>query len=104
MPSAPHITVTALYRHPVKSFTPERREQLSLTADGRVQGDHVLAFRLADVAPPDDLEWRRKHNYIALATTPGTSPVFTATWTTTRCWTRFHDGRENAFSLKKILS
>jgi hypothetical protein len=65
------LIVTALHRHPVKSFTPERMERLSVMPDGRVAGDRVLAFRLGDVAPADDLEWRRKSNYIALANTPG---------------------------------
>ena len=65
------IKVTKLHRHPVKSFTPEPLERLSVTSEGRIAGDRVLAFRLADVAPPDDVEWRRKHNYIALANTPG---------------------------------
>jgi len=65
------IKVTNLHRHPVKSFTPEPLNRLSVSPDGRISGDRVLAFRLADVAPPEDVEWRRKHNYIALANTPG---------------------------------
>lgn len=67
----PTISITSLYRHPVKSFTPEKLDHLSITADGRVNGDRVLAFRLGGVAPADDIEWRQKHNYLALVNTPG---------------------------------
>lgn len=46
--------VQSLYRHPVKGFTPERRESLVVGPDGRVVGDRVLAFRFADAATPED--------------------------------------------------
>ena len=45
--------VVELYRHPVKSFTPERRRELRVV-DGRVAGDRVLAFRFANKDPADD--------------------------------------------------
>ena len=63
--------VTALHRYPVKSFTPERRDQLTVAADGRIQGDRVLAFRVADSEPPEHEVWRRKYNYCVLMNTPG---------------------------------
>lgn len=62
--------VVELYRHPVKSFTPERLDELRVI-DGKVQGDRVLAFRFADQGAPDDLSWRRKINFVALSNTPG---------------------------------
>lgn len=46
--------VVALYRHPIKGFTPEPREELLIQPDGRVAGDRVLAFRFADAAAPED--------------------------------------------------
>lgn len=46
--------VAALYRHPVKGFTPEGVETLTVQPDGRVAGDRVLAFRFADAATPED--------------------------------------------------
>ncbi|KQZ07894.1 hypothetical protein ASD19_11735 [Microbacterium sp. Root53] len=46
--------VQSLYRHPVKGFTPERRESLVVGPDGRVVGDRVLALRFADAATPED--------------------------------------------------
>ncbi|MFB7249121.1 MOSC domain-containing protein [Microbacterium sp. NPDC056234] len=46
--------VIALYRHPVKGFTPERRDELVVQPDGRIAGDRVLAFRFADAATPED--------------------------------------------------
>lgn len=48
----PHVV--ALYRHPIKGFTPEALESLTVQADGRVAGDRVLAFRFADAAIPED--------------------------------------------------
>ncbi|MDP6666853.1 MAG: MOSC domain-containing protein [Dehalococcoidia bacterium] len=62
--------VTELYRHPVKSFTPEPRGQLRVV-DGRIAGDRVLAFRFADKGPADNWAWQKKHNYVALVNTPG---------------------------------
>lgn len=46
--------VAALYRYPVKGFTPERVERLTVQADGRIAGDRVLAFRFADAAKPEE--------------------------------------------------
>ncbi|MCX8276832.1 MAG: MOSC domain-containing protein [Dehalococcoidia bacterium] len=62
--------VIELYRHPVKSFTPERLDQL-LVKDGKIQGDRVLGFRFADQGGPNDWAWRRKINFVALSNTPG---------------------------------
>lgn len=45
--------VTALYRYPVKGFTPEPVDELVIQPDGRVAGDRVLAFRFADDATPE---------------------------------------------------
>jgi uncharacterized protein YcbX len=63
-------SVVALYRYPVKSFTPESRDSLTILADGRVAGDRVLGFRFADTPEPDDA-WSRKHGMLALMHTPG---------------------------------
>jgi uncharacterized protein len=62
--------VVDLYRHPVKSFTPERLDELSVK-NGKIQGDRVLGFRFADQGAPDDWAWRRKINFVALSNTPG---------------------------------
>ena len=67
--------VVALYRHPVKGFTPESREALTVRADGRVEGDRVLAFRLGDApaeAPKQaaGADWWPKANMLALVNTP----------------------------------
>ena len=64
------MKVVELYRHPVKSFTPERLDELHVI-DGKIQGDRVLGFRFADQGAPDDWTWRRKHNFVALSNTPG---------------------------------
>ena len=63
------MQVVELYRHPVKSFTPERLDSIEVNG-GKVQGDRVLAFRFADQGAPDDWAWRRKINFVALSNTP----------------------------------
>jgi uncharacterized protein len=62
--------VIALYRYPVKGFTPEVCKQLTILPGGRVAGDRVLHFRFAD-APVADDEWCRKYHGVVLANTPG---------------------------------
>jgi len=61
--------VVALYRHPVKGFTPESCGALTVLAEGRIAGDRTLGFRFADSAARDD-EWSRKSEFVALANTP----------------------------------
>ncbi|MBS1697012.1 MAG: MOSC domain-containing protein [Actinobacteria bacterium] len=65
--------VVALYRHPVKGFTPESMSELTVQADGRIAGDRVLAFRFADAATPeqhDGLDSWPKAKGLALETFP----------------------------------
>ena len=62
--------VTALYRYPVKGFTPEPVARLTVLPGGRVAGDRVLNFRFAD-APVADTAWCRKSHGVVLANTPG---------------------------------
>ena len=62
--------VVALYRYPVKGFTPESRDALTIHPEGRVAGDRVLGFRFANSAAPDEA-WSRKYDFVALVNTPG---------------------------------
>lgn len=62
--------VVALYRYPVKGFTPERCERLTVLPEGRVAGDRVLGFRFAN-SPFADEAWSRKYEFVALVNTPG---------------------------------
>ena len=62
--------VVALYRYPVKGFTPEVCEALTVLDQGRIAGDRVLSFRFADCAAGDD-QWVRKHESVVLMNTPG---------------------------------
>jgi uncharacterized protein YcbX len=62
--------VVALYRYPVKGFTPESCERLTVLEEGRIEGDRALAFRFADSGLPEDV-WSRKYGYAVLANTPG---------------------------------
>jgi len=62
--------VVALYRYPVKGFTPEACDSLTALPEGRVAGDRVLGFRFAD-SPAPDAAWSRKHEFVALVNTPG---------------------------------
>jgi hypothetical protein len=64
----PHVV--ALYRYPVKGFTPEECETLTVLDEGRIAGDRVLGVRFADTAAADDA-WSRKTGMVALINTPG---------------------------------
>lgn len=50
--------VAALYRYPVKGFTPEERTHLTLTADDRADGDRVWSLRFPRGAEPGDRDGR----------------------------------------------
>jgi uncharacterized protein YcbX len=62
--------VAALYRHPVKGFTPQACESLTVLDGGRIAGDRVLGVRFANAAAAGD-EWGTKHDFVALVNTPG---------------------------------
>jgi uncharacterized protein len=64
----PHVV--ALYRYPVKGFTPEACEILTVLNEGRIAGDRVLGIRFANSAALDDA-WSKKHEFVALVNTPG---------------------------------
>lgn len=73
--------VAALYRHPIKGFTPERVDALTVQADGRVAGDRVLAFRFADAAAPerrDGLDHWPKAKGLSLQDFPALAALRTA--------------------------
>ena len=62
--------VAALYRYPVKGFTPEACATLTVLDEGRIAGDRVLGIRFADTAAADDA-WSKKTAMVALMNTPG---------------------------------
>jgi len=62
--------VAALYRYPVKGFTPEECETLTVLDEGRIAGDRVLGVRFADTEAADDA-WSKKTGMVALVNTPG---------------------------------
>lgn len=62
--------VVALYRYPVKGFTPEQCDVVDVLDEGRIAGDRVLGIRFADSDASDDA-WSKKHEFIALVNTPG---------------------------------
>jgi uncharacterized protein YcbX len=64
------MRVAALYRYPVKGFTPEPCETLTVLDEGRIAGDRALAFRFAS-APMPDAAWSRKQACVVLMNTPG---------------------------------
>jgi uncharacterized protein YcbX len=70
--------VSALYRYPVKGFTPEPVDALTVLDDGRVDGDRVLAFRFASAAEPerrDGLDYWPKTRGLALVDFPSLARV-----------------------------
>ncbi len=62
--------VAALFRYPVKGFTPEACESLTVRDEGRIAGDRVLGIRFANSRVADDA-WSKKHEFVALVNTPG---------------------------------
>src|SRR5215470_14688151 len=62
--------VAALYRYPMKGFTPEECETLTVLDDGRIAGDRVLGLRFADTAAGDEAG-SKKTEMVALMNTPG---------------------------------
>ena len=62
--------VAALYRYPVKGFTPEECETLTVLDEGKIAGDRVLGIRFADTEAADDA-WSKKTGMVALVNTPG---------------------------------
>lgn len=68
------IRVDALYRYPVKGFTPERCDSLVIQDDGRVQGDRSLVFRFADALEPADATFPKSRG-LALMTFPSLARV-----------------------------
>jgi uncharacterized protein YcbX len=64
------MRVAALYRYPVKGFTPEECQALPVLDAGRIAGDRVLGIRFANALASDDA-WGSKHEFVALVNTPG---------------------------------
>lgn len=62
--------VVALYRYPVKGFTPEACKVLTVLNEGRIAGDRVLGIRFANSGVLDDA-WSKKYEFVALVNTPG---------------------------------
>jgi len=67
--------VAALYRYPVKSFTPERPDEIRVLASSRIEGDRVLAILLGDAGEPQAQanggDWWPKPLCVTLMSTPG---------------------------------
>ncbi|MES2564965.1 MAG: MOSC N-terminal beta barrel domain-containing protein [Pseudomonadota bacterium] len=61
--------VVALYRYPVKGFTAESCDALTVLEEGRIAGDRALGFRFANSGLPGTA-WSRKSGYAVLANTP----------------------------------
>ena len=64
------MRVAALYRYPVKGFTPEECDTLSVLDGGRIAGDRVLGVRFANASMADDA-WGTKRESVVLLNTPG---------------------------------
>ncbi|MEK7877652.1 MAG: MOSC N-terminal beta barrel domain-containing protein [Pseudomonadota bacterium] len=62
--------VAALFRYPVKGFTPEGCESLMVRDEGRIAGDRVLGIRFANSGVADNA-WSKKDKFVALVNTPG---------------------------------
>lgn len=72
--------VVSLFRHPIKGFTPEAVDSLTVQSDGRIAGDRVLAFRFADATDPehrDGLDHWPKAKGLSLQDFPGLATLRT---------------------------
>ena len=67
--------VAALFRYPVKGFTPEACKSLTVLDEGRIAGDRVLGIRFANSGVADNA-WSRKHDFVALVNTPGLARLY----------------------------
>ncbi|MBO3664188.1 MOSC domain-containing protein [Microbacterium stercoris] len=70
--------VEQLHRFPMKGFTEERHDALTVRPDGRIEGDRVLAFRFADATEPevrDGLEYWAKTRGLALVDFPSLARI-----------------------------
>jgi len=67
--------VAALFRYPVKGFTPEVCKSLTVLDEGRIAGDRVLGIRFANSGVADNA-WSKKHEFVALVNTPGLARLY----------------------------
>ncbi len=81
------MRVEQIYRYPVKGFSPEALEQITLSAGQCLPFDRVFALAQAD-APldPDKPAWLRKTNFACLAANARLALLHTAYDTATDTW------------------
>ena len=63
-------SVVALYRYPVKGFTPEACDALKVLEEGRIAGDRALGFRFGNSTLPPTA-WSKKYGFAVLVNSPG---------------------------------
>ncbi|HEY0336454.1 MAG TPA: MOSC domain-containing protein [Burkholderiales bacterium] len=68
--------VTALYRYPIKGFTAEGCNSLTVLDEGRIAGDRTLAFRFANSGLPESA-WSKKYGFAVLVNAPGLARLTT---------------------------
>src|SRR5690348_6464612 len=68
--------VVALYRYPIKGFTPEACPTLTVLEEGRIAGDRALGFRFANSGLPPTA-WSKKYGFAVLVNTPGVARLTT---------------------------
>jgi uncharacterized protein len=62
--------IAALYRYPIKGFTAEICNSLTVLDEGRIAGDRTLAFRFANSGLPE-AAWSKKYGFAVLVNAPG---------------------------------
>jgi len=62
--------IAALYRYPIKGFTAEICNSLTVLDEGRIAGDRTLAFRFANSGLPESA-WSKKYGFAVLVNAPG---------------------------------
>ncbi|MEC7837572.1 MAG: MOSC N-terminal beta barrel domain-containing protein [Chloroflexota bacterium] len=63
------MKIKNLFRFPVKSFTPEKKDSVDINDLGKIIGDRVGAFRLGEDSKGFE-QWLKKTNYLSLMHVP----------------------------------
>ena len=91
------VVLNAIYRHPVKGLTPEKRQDVELTAGKAIPNDRRFALALGSTQVGGTVsEWMAKSNYLMLMRDERLAQLQTEFDDTTDTLTVFRGGRQVA--------
>tara|TARA_Y100000768_G_scaffold354851_1_gene308108 strand:- start:1473 stop:2219 length:747 start_codon:yes stop_codon:yes gene_type:complete len=68
------MRINSLYRYPIKSLSPDKKNVLEIYDSGRIRGDRIAAFRIGENVINDG-KWLKKSNYLSLMHVPELSKI-----------------------------